>query len=254
MIGLAVAAALAACLFGLVELGRRVGVRQRARHPEAVDPGSGTVETAVVGLLGLLIAFTFADAASRFEARRDLVVTEANAIGTAWLRLDLLPADSRDALRAKFRQYADSRIATYRALPDLDAAMAEIQRSTALQNEIWSQAVAAARPLPSHASVLLIPALNDMIDITTTRTAAARTHAPLLIFLTLGALLLVNSFLVGYGMSDRARRSTLHAAGFAVVMALTTLMILDLEFPRLGWIRLDRYDQVLLDVRASMGP
>lgn len=92
-------------------------------------------------LLGLLIAFTFSGALSRFDSRRFGAVDEANAIGTAYLRIDLLPASTRPKLREAMRAYTDSRIATYRLLPDIAAARAELERSRALQAEIWSQAV-----------------------------------------------------------------------------------------------------------------
>ena len=91
----------------------------------------GSVEGAVYGLLGLLIAFSFSGAASRFEARRDLIVQEANAIGTAYLRLDLLPDEARDGLREKFRRYLDTRLSAYRKMPDIEAAMAELARASA---------------------------------------------------------------------------------------------------------------------------
>jgi hypothetical protein len=252
LIGLLAGLALALALLGAVELGRRLGIRRRAQDPEGALPASGAVEGAVFGLLGLLIAFAFSGAASRFDARRELVVQEANAIGTAYLRLDLLPEGPREALRAKFREYVDSRIDTYRRVPDMQAVAAGLARSAALQAEIWNGAVASLAGQPPFIAGLLLPALNEMIDITTTRTVAGRTHPPLPIFLTLAALLLVNSVLVGYGMAERTRRSTLHAIGFAVVMAATMMMILDLEFPRIGWIRVDAYDQVLVDVRNGM--
>ena len=138
-------------LFGgvllLVETGRRIGKRRMAQDGEA-RAGMGAVEGAVFGLMGLLIAFTFTGAATRFDARRQLVTEEANNIGTAWLRLDLLPTDAQPALRDSFRRYLDSRLEVYQKLPDLEAAMAALARAGALQGEIWTQAVAACRPSP----------------------------------------------------------------------------------------------------------
>lgn len=99
------------------EVGRRRGVGRRATDPEGAFEGTGAVDGAVFALLGLVIAFTFSGAAARFDARRQLVVEEANAIGTAYLRIDLLPESSRPALRDLFRQYVDSRIETYRKIP-----------------------------------------------------------------------------------------------------------------------------------------
>ena len=90
-----------------------------AGDPVGARAGAGVVDGAVFGLLGLLVAFTFSGAATRFDARRQLVVEEANAIGAAYLRLDVLPAAAQPALRARFREYLDSRLAAYRAVPDM---------------------------------------------------------------------------------------------------------------------------------------
>ena len=105
---------------GCLEAGIRIG-RRALSGPDAHRPaGLGTVETVAFGVLGLLLAFTFSGASSRFDARRALVVEEANDIGTAWLRLDLLPAASQPPLRDAFRRYTDSRILMYQKVADLD--------------------------------------------------------------------------------------------------------------------------------------
>jgi hypothetical protein len=91
-----------------------------ARDPVGARAGA-VVNGAVFGLLGLLVAFTFSGAANRFDTRRQLVVEETHAIGTAYLRLDVLPATAQPALRARIREYLDSRLAAYRAMPDLAA-------------------------------------------------------------------------------------------------------------------------------------
>jgi len=237
----------------LLEVGRRLGLRRREKMPADSAEGLGAVEGALFALLGLLIAFTFSGAAERFEARRHLIVEEANAIGTAYLRIDLLPAAAQPAMRDGFRRYVDSRLAVYRALPDLDAARAELSRSAELQKEIWSTAVAACPGASSpSACVLLLPALNAMIDITTTRTVAASTHPPALVFAMLAVLALACSLLAGYGMAGSRVRSWIHVLAFAAVLTITVYVILDYEFPRVGFIRIDPVDQVLVDVRAGM--
>jgi hypothetical protein len=239
----------------VLEVGVRMGVRHLASDPERVKSRGGAVEGAVFGLMALLIAFTFSGAASRFEVRRALVVEEANDIGTAWLRLDLLPVTAQPTLREKFRQYTDARLAVYRKLPDIASAEVELARGTALQNEIWKDAVAAGHDSGSSlAMTLLLPALNQMIDITTTRTAAARTHAPLVVYAMLGLLVLAGSLLAGYGLAISKTRDWFHASAFALILALAIYVILDYEFPRFGLIRLDAYDQVIVDVRKNMNP
>ena len=248
--------AFALCIGMLVmlEIGRRIGASQLAKDPESARTGTGTIEAAVFALLGLLIAFTFSGAVSRFDDRRHLIVEEANAIGTAYLRLDLLPEDDQPPLRESFRKYVDSRLQAYRKLRNTQASKAEFSNSIELQGEIWTQAVAAsqAEGAASSAPMLLLPALNQMIDITTTRAMALQLHPPLIIFGMLFLVALASALLAGYGMADGKSRRWLHVIGFAVVIGLTVYVILDIEFPRFGLIRVDAFDQALVDLLNSM--
>ena len=236
----------------LLEVGRRLGRRRQGKDEEGARAGLGAVEGAVFALLGLLIAFTFSGAASRFDTRRQLIVQEANAVGTAWLRLDLLPASAQPELRDLFRRYLDLRLAAYQKMSDLEAAYAEMSKANALQGEIWNRAVAACQPSPNPLQAQLIPALNEMFDITTTRTMATKTHPPAIIFILLGVLALMSAMLAGYAMAGGKTQSWIHVIGFAFIMAASVYVILDLEFPRLGIIRVDAFDQVLVELRQSM--
>jgi hypothetical protein len=238
----------------LLEVGRRIGRRRLASDPEGAQAGTGAVEGAVFALVGLLIAFTFSGAASRFDVRRDLIVQETNAIGTAWLRLDLLPPSVQPAIRDNFRQYVDARLEVYRKLPDIQAVQAELAKATALQGQIWTQAVAASEieGIAPDGIKLLLPALNEMIDITTTRTMTTQMHPPIVIYGMLVGLALASALMAGYGMAGGQTRNWLHILGFATVMAVAVYVIIDLEFPRLGLIRVDVFDQALVELRASM--
>jgi hypothetical protein len=182
-----------------IEVGHRLGKRYAAEQTEQTVAVFGTTETAIFALLGLLFAFTFSGAASRFDARRTLTVDEANAIGTAYLRVDLLPGPTQPALRNKFRRYTEARIAVYQALPDVAASDSHAARATALQSEIWTDAVAALKESPTL-SVLVLNALNTMIDITTTRSIVLKTLFPSIVLATPIALTLVCSLLIGIGL------------------------------------------------------
>ncbi len=253
-----IASLLTACLFfGMLifsEVGRRIGIARLARDPEGLTKGAGAAEAAVFGLLGLLVAFTFSGAASRFEDRRHLIAAEANAIGTAYLRIDLLPGDAQPELRELFRRYLDARLATYQDAEDRTATKATLAAGAALQGEIWTKALTACqRPDASaQAGMLLLPALNELIDITATRAMATQNHPPLVIYLLLSGLSLVGALLVGYGTSPNKDRSWLHTVIFAAILSLTVYVIVDLEFPRVGLIRVDAADQVLIELRKSM--
>lgn len=237
----------------MIEFGRRVGKRWRATIMEGGAAGIGAVEASIFALLGLLLAFTFQGAAARLDARRALIVQEANNIGTAWLRVDLLPASAQPRMRELFRQYLDSRLETYRKIPDLAAVKAEMERTARLQNDIWKLALENSRIEGGQFIVVgLLPSLNQMFDIVTTRAMARRSHPPVIVFVMLTVMACTAAFMAGHGMSGSKIRSWVHSLGFAAVLAITVLVILDMEFPRLGFIRVDSFDQVLVDLRQSM--
>src|SRR5262245_8604715 len=154
--------ALAIGMVVLLEVGRRLAAQRLARDPEGVRAGLGAVDGAVFALLGLLVAFTFSGAAMRFDARRNLIIDEANAIGTAHLRLDLLPAVAQPDVREKFRRYVDARLAIYQKASDLAASEAAQVDANRLQTEIWRASVLAAGAdgVRTTTAMLLLPALN----------------------------------------------------------------------------------------------
>jgi hypothetical protein len=246
-------------LFGgmvvFLELGRRLRRRRLDKDPEGSRPdGLSLVSGAVFSLFALLIAFAVAGAGSRFDTRRQLIAEEANAIGTAYLRLDLLPARDQPALRELFRQYLDARLSAYQKLPDIAAAKGELTRAAALQLPIWRMAVTATQGTSARldSSLLLLSALNTMNDIATIRTMSAQIHTPQSVFALLFVLSLVAALLAGYGMGGGRGRGWLHGLGFAAVTVLALYVILEIEYPRWGLVREDAYDQVLVELRASM--
>jgi hypothetical protein len=227
----------------LMRLGQRIGTRHLTPDITEGRRGLAPVDGVVFSLLGLLVAFTFHGAAERFDARRKLVIQEAGSIGTAWLRLDLLAEKDRLPLQALFRQYLDTRLDAFEKRPKATLLQ--------LQNEIWQRAVAACNEM-SPATTHLLPALNQMFDAAHTRVAMARIHPPKVIFATLIVLTFISALLVGHGMAGRKSRSWIHIFGFVITMAATICLILDLEYPRLGLIRIDAMDQVLVELRQTM--
>ena len=244
-----------AAFFGILiclAIGRRVAKWAIAREAGERPPTVGSLEAAVFALLGLMIAFTFSGALSRYDTRRLQAVDEANSIGTVWFRIDMMPAAAQQQLRDTVRRYVDSRIDTYRKLPDVPAAQREVVRSQKLQNELWQQAVAAARASDDRiaAEMLMIPALNQMFDVSAARIAATMIHPPMIIYIMLIGLALVSALLAGYQSADEV--DPIHRFGFATIIALTIYVIFEIEYPRLGIVRIDTIDQLLVNVRASM--
>ncbi len=240
-------------MIGLLEIGRRIGRIHVEEDADHARDGVSAIEGAVFGLMGLLVAFTFSGALTRFDNRRALVVEEANDIGTAWMRIDLLPPESQPALRDLFRNYLDSRLKLYRSFPDVAAIQAEYAHSAELQQQIWDAAVADCHASPSpNVGLLVLPALNTMFDIRTTRKMSKLVHPPVVIYVMLGLLALGSSVFAGYDMASSRKKSWLHIVGFAAALSGSAYVILDLEYPRVGLIRVNDFDIVLVELRESM--
>jgi hypothetical protein len=235
-----------------IEIGYRTGLRRRARAPQLTTGESKAIETSVFGLMGLLIAFIFAAAAVRFDTRKMLIAQEANAIETAYLRLDLLPLDSQPELRKDFRAYLMGRLGVARDIPDMSAVNADLRRSAILQHKIWEEAVQAVQGTSNATQQLVLSALNEMIAITTVRTIGIISHLPFLVVVLLVVIVLLSSFLTGYSMSASQRRDWLSAVIFAIAVSSATYVTLDYEYPRVGFIRTDSADRVLIETLDRM--
>ena len=238
----------------MLETGRRLGIARRREQTDSDRSNLGTIESALFAVFGLLMALTFTGAASRFNEKRMLIAQEVNTIQTAYLRLELLPEEPRRALQEMFRRYVDSRIEVYRKMPDIHAAAAEMAKTEQLQGQIWSSAVTASELAGAHrdAGKLLLPALNNMIDITTTRAMSLQIHPPTIIYVLLFSVGLMCALLAGYRMASAQYRSWLHILGFTVITVVVVYVILDLDYLREGLIRLQTADQLLVKVRQSM--
>lgn len=251
---LGILAGMLLCVKGGIWWERR-RAKAEAGTPEAGAGAAGLVNAAVFGLLGLLIAFTFSGAASRMDARRQLVIRESEAIGTAYLRIDLLPADAQPSLRRLFRHYLETRLDMHEYLLDPEALQRERAQLSKMQDEIWSTAAEACKGQPGPAGMLLLPTINQMIDISAARYTAATIHVPMIVLVALVALSLLSAFLLGVGLSPRKTGILLPSLLFALAFSISLFVILDLEFPRVGLIQMDAADdamrQLLNTVKAS---
>jgi hypothetical protein len=239
-------------LMVLVEIGRRIGLNRMRRDPEGAHKGIRGLESAVFGLMGLLIGFTFFGAAQRFDQRRQLIIDEANRISTAHFRVDFLPRDRQQAVRKLFREHVDERIEFFRNLTN-ESANRESPKTKDIQKRIWQEAVSAAPSPGAHPNVgLLFSSLNEMFEITRTRSLAMMIHPPLVLFMMLIGLSLATALLSGYQMSEAKVLNWIHIVGFAFVLAIVTYVILDMEYPRMGLLRVTSMDQALVELRNSI--
>ncbi len=243
--------------FSLIILFLYSGIRLAKWHAnkETLDktPGLQVVEGAIFALLALLVTFTFSSAHHRFEVRRNLITKEANAVRTAYMRVDLASPDMQILLRQNFKQYLFYRIASYKKLPDKKASKLDHVKAQALQKKIWSLTIDICKSKEQQrVCFLLLPPINTMIEIENTRYANSDVHPPLIIFVFLIGMALLGALLAGYDIGERGNGSLLYLISYALVMAVTVYIIIDLEFPRLGFIRLDSFDNVLMQVYTNM--
>jgi hypothetical protein len=240
-------------LVAFQRLGRNIAVKRAGAGDAGLSEGYGTVENALFALLGLLIAFTFSGAQTRLDRRRDIVVEEANDVGTAALRLALVPPGTRPRLTAELGEYVDARIAFYdHVVDDRRASRRGEARSLEIQPRLWKDAVEVTRN-DKTAALLLLPALNAVFDIGATRELAMSTHTPVAVFFLLALLELTCALFAGLSMAKSPRPSHFHVIVFAAVLALTGALILDLEYPRMGFLRLGPAGVLLAQARATIG-
>lgn len=240
---------------GCGELGYRMGCRRLARQPELEIDSSPTIDAAIFALLGLLLAFAFGSAVSRLDLRRQLIIQESNAVGTAYLRLDFLPAAEQPAMRKLFRDYVDTRLNAFRDIHNAALYQQHLRHAAELQREIWrlgTSALPAERAQDSMVS--LLESLNEMFDVATARTLAVETHLPDLIIALLVGVALLSGLVAGRSMARRPQRSPFHIYTYAAVVAISLYAIMDLDHPRYGLIRLNASDHVLIELHDSIQP
>ena len=250
-VGLAVGLFISMLLF--LEVGRRLGVRRLAERGSADNAGVGVVDGAVYGLLALLIGFTFSGAADRFDRRRHLIAEEKNAAETAWLRVSIMPPDLQPPIRTHFREYMDAIIAYYAQNPSREVALNESSAMTNARADLWAATVPACRrPEEQNSCQLFLPALNEMFDAVDMERMTRRIHPPFVIFVMLGVAALATALFAGYGMAGGRKRNVVYMIGIAATVAIAAYVIIELEYPRVGLIRVSAMDQVLVELRESM--
>jgi hypothetical protein len=241
LVGLAVI--LAASEIGW-QLGSRGGGREGGNVP--------TLESAMLGLLALIIGFTFAMALSRFEARRAAVLNEANAIGTTALRARLLPEPHRTEILKLLREYVQIRVDIVQSGHSLAELRTVVDRSNVIQEALWQQAKGVVVKDNSMVPTgLFIQTLNEMIDDQEKRLAALRNRVPNVVLVGLFGIAAIAGGFAGYasGLDPKRNRLPVYIVGFLVSAVI--LLIFDLDRPSSGFITNDQ--QSMIDVAASIG-
>jgi hypothetical protein len=230
-------------------LGFRYRKFQEKKPSMEILDGVGPLESSMLGLMALLLGFTFAMAISKFEIRRQVIIEEANDIGTAILRADLFPDSIRSLHRSDFKEYLEARISYYEAGIDKTKIDSALKKGNFYSGRLWKRAALIAQEDRYRVSNLqMIPALNSMIDIVTVRESGRQSKVPPIILSMLLILTLTSSFLVGYGHKGK-HRNLVMICTFSLMTTIALYLILELDRPRRGILNLDAAEQHITGLR-----
>jgi hypothetical protein len=211
-----------------------------------------TLEQAILGLLALMIGFTFLMALSRFDARRDAILGESNAIGTVALRARLLPVPFNEEALKLLREYAQVRLSATQNIVVQDKYKAAIDRASDLREALWrTTSRLAAKESGIVPTGIFVQALNEMIDSQGRYMFALQSRVPNVVFWALYGVTVVAFFLVGYASGLSGRRLRLPVYLMAVVVSGLIMLIQDLDRPTIGFITVTQ--QPMIDVVQSIG-
>jgi len=246
-----VVALLFVLLLAATESGFRRGNRLAPSVGEATKSSLSSLQGAIYGLLALLLAFTFGMAESRFETRQQLVVQEANAIGTTALRARMLPAPFDEAARDLFRRYVGNRMAAYDESEGSAAQQHANEQVANLQKALWQLAQQAAQKNPSVVPTgQFITSLNEVFDLQAKRDAAQNNHVPESVLMLLFLIAVLAVRLVGYGCGLGIHRQFGAMVTVALAISMVILIIIDLDRPSHGLIRVSQ--QNMIDLSHSL--
>ena len=234
-----------------VEAGYRLGRWRHARAPEEKETPVGAMVGSILGLLAFMMAFTFSLAAARFDARREAVLEEANAIGTTYLRARLLPEPQRGEAIRLLQEYVDARLPDIRQGAPYQILSQAVARSEQLHEQLWSRCVAAAEKSPTPITGLFVQSLNEMIDLHAKRIqVGTRSRIPASIWVGLFGLAVIGMAALGYqsGLSATPRSPAM--LGMVLAFAVVLILIADLDRPFEGFLTVSQ--QPLIDLQKSM--
>jgi hypothetical protein len=223
-------------------LGHRLGQTKHAASSERFHAHVNGVQASVLGVLALLLGFTFSLALQRFDDRSEAVVHEANAIGTSYLRAQLLPTSVRSDVQKMLREYVDLRVQTGAiSLTNEAERQALLAKANQILDALWGHARRAAEEDRGTVTTgLFIQSLNDTIDSLGQRDAEINRHVPEVVLLLLYGTFLVTGGLVGYAAGVAGHRPSLAAYILVALIVVLSFMIIDLDRPRRGLIRIDQ--------------
>lgn len=237
-------------LFAAMALCARLGARLRqagGTERDGEGGGEGYLLSAALALLGLLIAFTFSLALNRYDTRRALVVTEANAISTTWLRAELAGESSGTELQRAIADYTDVRLKLPAAEDNAESVEVETVKA---QAKLWADMRAAIRDAPPPVAATIVTATNEMFDVASARKAERIARVPGRVIEVLILYAMMSAAIVGYVLGGSGGKHRVVTTILFALLTLALLLILDLDRPWSGGITVSQ--QPMLDARAAM--
>lgn len=236
-------------LLTIAEAGFHRGMKLFVAHDEKRKAQISGVHGAVLGMLGLLLGFTFSMAVSRYENRRDLVLQEANAIGTTYLRASFLPEPHRAEVSDLLRRYVDLRLDFHNAGNDRAKIASAEAAAAGVHRALWGHAVAAAGKAPTPITATFINALNEMIDLDATRLNAQRAKVPAAVWLLVLVVAGASCYACGYSAGACGARTGLSNAMLPLLIAVVITLISDFDRPSQGMVLISQ--QPFIDLKSG---
>lgn len=235
-----------------IEIGYRIGLKKKEIANEASKAHLNSIQASVIGILALLLGFTFSLSLQRYDSRSEAVVDEANAIGTAYLRAQLLPTSLRANVQDVLRQYVDLRAQESKvSLSDSQVREVLLVKTTTTQSALWDYAKQAAEIDPNPVKTgLFIQALNEVIDSFGKRNAGINRHVPELILLLVYATFLLAGVILGFTSGVAGHRPSMASYFMVILIVILVYIILDLDRPRRGLIEVTQAP--LLELQSSL--
>lgn len=238
--GFLILAVVIAAWLGAAEIGYRSGRRQLGRE-DAGGRHINSLQGGLLGLLALLLGFTISMSVSRFDTRRSLVLEEANAIGTTWLRAQFLSEGAARESAQLLRDYVVQRLEFFTEDINAERQVAASEETARIQARLWQIAVAEGREHPdADVIALYIGSLNQVIDLSEKRLGALNNHVPDTILYVMFFVAVGGMAFIGYGAGLSGRRRSGSSMIFAVLVALVLGTILDMDRPRRGFIQVSQ--------------
>lgn len=219
-----------------VEMGYWIGLKAKVEMTQSMKAQISTIQTAILTIFTFLLGFTFAMALSRFDNRKQMVVKESNAIGTAVLRSQLLPENQRAKMNELFKEYVNVEFSiTSRANVPLKERMKLSQDAKHLQSLMWNEAFAATENNPlSVPAGLFVTSINQLIDVKTERDIAISNHVPEIVLIGLLIFASLAIGILGYGNGLAATHARYPAIILCIVITFSFILIIDLDRPNRG--------------------